>query len=183
MIELLLIIDGEEKSYNIPNSWSEVSVGQAMHLQHMAEFTGTDIERVVKILTIFCPDIDIDDIYAMTPEQFNQIVEMIGFVGTPVEGELVDSLMIGDEEYFLKKDFTQLTMGEVISIDMITNEANGDISKVLPKLLCVFLRKKKENGKLESFKASFMDRAEMFESVKIADVNNIFSFFTAGVPS
>jgi hypothetical protein len=53
----------------------------------------------------------------------------------------------------------------------------------MAKLLCIFLRKKKENGKLESFKNSFMEREELFENVMISDVNNLFLFFLDGKPS
>jgi hypothetical protein len=183
MVNLILNVDGEEKTYNIPSEWNEVTVGQAADLNDLSTFDGTEIEKIVKILTIFCPDIDTDDIFAMTPEQFNQIVEMIGFISNPVDGDLADSIVLDGEEYFLKKDFTKLSMGEIISIDVIMKQTGGDISKALSKMLCIFLRKKKENGELETFKNKFMEREELFRSAKITDVNNLMLFFTVGEPS
>jgi hypothetical protein len=87
---------------------------------------------------------------------------------------------LGDDKYYLKKDFSQLTMGEVISIDTIMAEANGNIYKVMDKLLCIFLRKKKENGNLETFKPEFMERRWGFRDIKISKVFNLFSFFLTG---
>jgi hypothetical protein len=49
----------------------------------------------------------------------------------------------------------------------------------MPEMLCIFLRKK-DGDKLESFKKGFMERAEAFKQVSIADVNDIFLFFSDG---
>jgi hypothetical protein len=180
MIILNLEVDGIEKQYNIPESWSEVTVGQAADIQNMAVENGTNIEKIVKILTILTPGISQDEIFMMSPEQFNQVAEQLTFIKDEIDGDPVDSLVIEGEEYFLKKDFTKLTMGEIISVDTIMKQTNHDITKALPKMLCIFLRKKKENGELESFKSNFMEREELFRSVIITDVAKLFTFFLSG---
>ena len=50
----------------------------------------------------------------------------------------------------------------------------------MPQLLCIFLRKKKENGQLEKYKTSFMNRVEIFKKIKIDEINHIFNFFLTG---
>ena len=180
MIILNLEIDGEEKSYEIPTSWSEVTVGQAADIQNISVENLTIIEKIVKILTILTPGISEDDIMLMSPEQFNQISEQLTFISNEIQGEPVNFLTIGGEEYFVKKDFTKLTMGEIISVDTIMKQTDNDITRALPKMLCIFLRKKKENGELESFKSSFMQREEMFKGVIITDVAKLFDFFLNG---
>jgi hypothetical protein len=52
--------------------------------------------------------------------------------------------------------------------------------KVMPQLLCIFLRKKKENGNLEKYKTTFMQRTEKFKTIKVDEINHIFSFFLTG---
>ena len=73
-------------------------------------------------------------------------------------------------------------MGEVISIETLIGSTDNFI-KVMDKLLCVFLRKKKENGKLEIFKNNMMERDVMFRQLPVSQVINIFSFFLDGVTS
>ena len=50
----------------------------------------------------------------------------------------------------------------------------------MDKLLCIFLRKKKENGNLEAFKSEFMERRWGFRDIKISKVFNVFNFFLNG---
>jgi hypothetical protein len=50
----------------------------------------------------------------------------------------------------------------------------------MAQLLCIFLRKKKENGKLEKYKTSFMGRQEIFKKIKIDEINHVFNFFLTG---
>src|SRR5690606_2752505 len=78
-----------------------------------------------------------------------------------------------------KKDFDSLNMGEMISINLVMDENKGDITKALPRMMCILLRKK-VNGELESFRNSFMDRAEMFKDVIITDISNLLAFFLDG---
>jgi hypothetical protein len=180
MVILNLEIDGIATKYEIPTSWNEVTVGQAADIQNISVDNLTIIERVVKILTILVPSISEDDIFLMSPEQFNEVAEQLSFISTEVGGEPAEFVEVEGEKYYLKKDFTKLTMGEIISVDTIMKQTNHDMSKAISKMLCIFLRKKKENGELESFKNSFMEREALFRNVIITDVSNLFSFFLNG---
>lgn len=180
MINLVIELDGEEQNFLIPTSWSEVTVKKAAKLADIERENRTDIEIIADVVSALA-DIDQEIIYMLTTDQFNEVVEHIKFTSEQVEGvDLKDSIFVGDEEYFLKKDFTKLTMGEIISIDTILKQHEHNIAPAMAKLLCIFLRKKKENGSLETFKNSFMERESIFENVIISDVNNLFLFFLDG---
>ena len=117
----------------------------------------------------------------MNYTDFQKLCDILDFTKGDFKPEVnIDFIELGDDKYYLKKDFSQLTMGEVISIDTILSEANGNIYKVMDKLLCIFLRKKKENGNLEAFKSEFMERRWGFRDIKISKVFNLFSFFLNG---
>lgn len=180
MIKIHLEIDGEANEFNLPESWSEVTVKKASQLSSMKNVEGkNELELSVSIISILT-GIDEEIIYMMSQEQFLEVVEAIKFTKEEVTSEEKESILIEDEEYFLKKDFEKLNMGEIISIESLLKQSDGDLSKCMSKLLCIFLRKKKENGNLESFKNSFMEREELFDEVMITDVNNLFVFFSAG---
>ena len=180
MINLIIDLDGEEKEFSIPTSWNEVTVKKAAKLAEIQLKNKTDIESAADIVSVLA-DIDQETIYMLTAHQFNDLVEHIKFTLEKIDSpELKDSIFIEDEEYFLKKDFTKLTMGEIISIDTILKQYENNIAPAMAKLLCIFLRKKKENGSLETFKNSFMEREILFEEVIISDVNDLFLFFLDG---
>lgn len=179
MINLIIELDGEEHNFNVPTGWNEVTVKTAAALSAVKKTDRTDIEVMVDIISLLA-NIDGELIYMLTSEQFNEVVEIVKFTTEEIKGEMADSVIINDEEYFLKKDFSQLTMGEIISIDTIIAQNENNIAPAMAKLLCIFLRKKKENGSIESFKNSFMERESLFEQVIISDVHNLFLFFSDG---
>lgn len=178
-INLEIEIDGDVKEFVIPQSWNEVSVGQTTKLALLQRDGVNNLELMVKILSILAK-MDEDIVYMMQQEDFVKVIEAINFTNQEIKGELKDCVNIEGEDYYLKKDFDKLTMGEIISIETIIKQHNNNVQLALPQLLCIFLRKKKENGNLESFKNSFMQRQELFEGLTITDVNDIFVFFLDG---
>ena len=179
MINLKLEIDDEVREFNLPQNWDEVTIGDFVKLFSFNRDGLTTIELSVKVINILT-GIDEELVMMMDVNDFQKLVEVFDFTTKELDAVNVDSVEIGGETYYLKNDFSQLTMGEVISIETILKSADGNLFKVMDKLLCIFLRKKKENGKLESFKGSFMSRAEIFKDAPISKVYNVFSFFLTG---
>ena len=182
MKTLEIIIDEETKNFNIPESWEEVSVYKTMQLYKLNEVECNHIEKIVKILNILT-EVDESILYQMTQDQFMEIASTINFTNQEIKGELKDFVVLDGEEYYIKKDFDKLTVGEIISIDTIMTNNDNDLSKSMTQLLCVFLRKKLDSGKLEPFDNDFMEREELFRAIPITDINNIFSFFLDGKTS
>ncbi len=174
--------DGDVISYDIPTSWDDVSVYQAALLKDIKKFEDfeTEYEWFVEILTTLNPDIDEDHAYGLDEEQYLTVIGWLNFTTIQPQGKVVESIMVGEDEYFLKTDFNKLTNAEVISIKMIEKKHSKHLHYALPEMLCVLLRQKKENGKLESFRSSFMERAESFKHIKITDVIRLFDFFASG---
>jgi hypothetical protein len=180
MVTLNLELDGEEMVYKIPNGWDEVNVEQFADIFKLDREALTGIELSVEIVNILT-GISEDDLYAMSPENFTELAKIIEFTNEDVVGNKCESIKIGEDDYFMKNDFEKLTMGEIISLELLIEQSNNNVISMFPELLCIFLRQKKENGKIESFKKGFMERAESFKSVSIADVNDLFLFFLGGV--
>lgn len=182
MVKIVTNLDDETKEFMIPENWDEVTVGQFTQLFDINREALNQYEISVKMINIFS-DIPEDLIFMMPVADFEKIAQVLEFTLTDIQGDLADSIELEGETYFLKKDFESLTMGEVISIETLINSADGNLFKVMDKLLCLFLRKKKENGKLETFKTDFMERADLFKKAPIGKIYNIFSFFSDGVSS
>jgi len=178
MIELEIELGNEKKTYNLPESWDEVSVDDYVKLTSIDNDKLSQVQVVVKNLSVLT-GIDEDTMYKIPMETFNGIVEYLYFFNQPLEGELVDSVELDGEEYFVKKDFDKLTLGETISIDVITEKYGDNFNLAIKELLCIFLRKKVD-GKLEEFSNDMMGRSELFGKISINKIHKLFSFFSVG---
>lgn len=179
MVKIILNVDGEDREFKIPEKWGEVKVKQASKLFNLDREGKNQLELTISVVSILT-DMDEELIYMMTQEQFIELVDVVKFTNEEVKGELKDFVTIDGVDYYLKKDFEKLNMGEIISIDTLINQSNGNLPNVMSKMLCIFLRKKTNEGELETFRNSFMDREDMFNELYITDVNDIFLFFFAG---
>lgn len=180
MVKLNIEIEEEIKEYFIPENWSEIKAhqfGAIIETQDTDNLTG--IEKAIQVMKSVT-DIDEEMIYQLPIQEFNKIVDILSFTNTPIQAEVKESIIVGDEEYFLKKDFDQLVLGEIISIEMIMEKTKGNVFSNIEELLCVFLRKKKDNGKLESFKTDMMLRANKFREIPITDIYQLMLFFLNG---
>lgn len=179
MIEINIELDDEVKQYQFPTDWSEVSVEQFGKLYTIDKNVHSGMFFMFEVLHQLT-GIDRDIIEQIDYESFTELVKNLKFVYEPIQEKKLESVIVEDEEYFLYSEFNKFTAGEIISIETILQSANGDFVKVMPQLLCIFLRKKKENGKLEKYKTSFMERVEKFKHIKVDEINHIFSFFLTG---
>jgi hypothetical protein len=179
MINLKLEIDDEVKEFTLAENWDELTIGDFVKLFSFEREGLNSVELSVKIINVLT-DIDENLIMMMDVKDFETLTEVFSFTSKELTPINVESVELEGETYYLKNDFSKLTMGEVISIETILQSADGNLFKVMDKLLCIFLRKKKDNGKLEAFKGEFMDRVNLFKKAPISKVYNVFSFFLTG---
>jgi hypothetical protein len=179
MIQINVELDEEVKEYQFPTDWSEVTIQQYCDIYSIDTNIHQGMFYTFEILHKLS-GIDREIIEQIDYDSFKELVKTLSFIYEPVVEEKKESIIVDEEEYFLYSEFNKYTAGEVISIETIIQSAGGDVKKVMSKLLCVFLRKKKENGNLEKYNTKFMSREEKFKKIKISEINHIFSFFLTG---
>jgi hypothetical protein len=179
MIKVNVEIDDEVMEYTLPESWDDVTIDEFVKIFSFDRNDLTPIELSVKVINILT-GIDEEIILMIDVDTFNTLNELLKFTAKDVVAVNSEYVELDGDKYYLKSDFSKLTMGEIISVETLLQSADGNLFKVMDKLLCVFLRKKKQNGKLETFKGEFMDRTELFRKAPISKVYNIFSFFLDG---
>ncbi len=179
MIEINVELDEGSKSYQFPTSWGEVTIEQFKNLYTINKDIHSGMFYTFEVIHQLT-GIDRDVIEQIDYENFTKLVEQMKFIYEPIEEKKVESVIVDGEEYFLYTEFNKYTAGEIISIETILTSANNEIFKVMPELLCIFLRKKKENGNLEKYKTTFMERRDKFKNIKIDEINHIFTFFLTG---
>jgi hypothetical protein len=116
----------------------------------------------------------------MDINDFKNLSTKANFIAQEVERTDVDYIELEGDRYYLYTEFNKLTTGEVITIETILEGSQYDIYKVMGDLLCLFLRKKDEQGKFEKFSTDMFKRKEMFMDVPISNIYHVFGFFLDG---
>ena len=180
MIEVQIELENEEmKSYSFPTSWNEVTVEQFTNLFQDRLPSENGLLATVRIMSALS-GIDEKILMMMDVEDFKNLSANLTFVTEEVDDNKVEFIELEGERYYLYNDFNKLTTGEIITIETIMDSTKGNIYKVMPQLLCLFLRKKKDNGKFEKFTTDMLTRADKFKKAKITEINHIFNFFLLG---
>ena len=178
MITLEIIREDEPLlEVGIPQTWDEVTVEVFSRIFKTNTEDMLEVEKAIYYASALT-GLSQDDLYDLTPEQFKLISDEIGFLSTTIGKDEVDSIMVGDNEYFIHSNFKSYTFGEIVTTELILEKGGGNPFTCMDKLLCVLLRKKKSNGKLEKFKSEFMERYDEFKMIPITQVYSIFTFFS-----
>lgn len=175
MIEVRIETDEDELLYQFPENWQEVSVKQFCNVFSNGDMDNSFLSSV-KLLSSLS-GIDKDIIEMMSVDDFKMLLDRLNFINDEVKKSEDTDMVIDGEEYFLHTNFNDYTTGEIISIELLLEQAQNNIIPILPDLLCIFLRKKTPKGKIEKYKTSFMERKEMFQKLPISKVYHTISFF------
>lgn len=179
MISVNIELEEGTKTYEFPTSWDDVTVEQFTKLFDGHKYTDNQLLGSVRVMSILS-GIDEETIMSMDVEDFKTLSTHLNFVGDEVGTSDVDYLELDGEKYYLYKDFNKMTTGEVITIELLMEKNEGNIYKIMPELLCIFLRKKKKDGSFEKFNTSMMGRADKFKNIEISKIHHIFNFFSTG---
>lgn len=192
MKNLALDVYGKKKEFSIPTEWSEISIKMWRSIININETSTLNEQRMMLISILIGIDMDIvEQLYTDDFRLLESEIEWLVRLDVNDDGKLEwvfgeiptikkEFIEINGEKYYYYSDFNKLTMGEEISLNILTEQTGGNILAGYNKLLCILLRKKDESGKLEKFKSSFMDRAELFDNIPIVDVHNLMVFFSTG---
>ena len=180
MIEINITFEDDEEIGTInaylPENWDEVNVSMFQNVFSKDIMNMTNIQQTLHILTCLT-DLTEDLILQLPIDTFKDLVNRILFILTEIPKEEVEFIEINDEKYYLYSDYEKLTTGEIISLDTILETNKNNVNKCLSDILCIFLRKKKDNGKFEKFTTNLFERKEMFSKLPINQVYHLIVFF------
>lgn len=176
MITVNIELEEERKSYDFPTSWDEVSVEKFMKIYTSSDTKYEGIMGSVKVLSAIS-GIDEEILMMMDINDFKNLADQLAFVNQDVPKHEVEYLELDGDKYYLYSDFNKFTTGEIITIELLLEQGGGNVFPVMLELLCVFLRRKKEDGTFEKYNTNFMSRKDLFKDVPISKIFHIFAFF------
>lgn len=178
MISVEITIDDEVRQYEFPNSWSEITIDKYKKLHSIPKSEENNLMYSFDLLNAIS-GIEKDILYLMDIEDFKSLIDQLKFIYTPIESSQVDYVELNGDKYYLHTDYSKYTAGEIISIDTILKKHDHNYVLCIDELLCIFLRKKIDD-KIEKFTTDLFKRRELFSTISISDVNNVFVFFLTG---
>jgi hypothetical protein len=179
MISVNIELEEGIKTYEFPTSWEDVTVEQFTKLFEENRVTDNELLNSVKVMSILS-GIDEKIIMSMDVDDFKNLASELTFISEEITNTDVEYIEVDGEKFYLYKDFNKMTTGEIITIELLMEKNDGNIYKVMPQLLCIFLRKKNNEGKFEKFNTDMMERADKFKKVNISKIHQIFNFFLIG---
>jgi len=179
MIEVKIEAEDKSHVYSFPENWDEVTVKQFVRLYQSNNPNNNELMGAVTLISAIS-NIPEGLLMQMDINDFKNLSTKANFIAQEVERTDVDYIELEGDRYYLYTEFNKLTTGEVITIETILEGSQYDIYKVMGDLLCLFLRKKDEQGKFEKFSTDMFKRKEMFMNVPISNIYHVFGFFLDG---
>ena len=179
MIEVKIEAEDKSHVYSFPENWDEVTVKQFVRLYQSNNPNNNELMGAVTLISAIS-NIPEGLLMQMDINDFKSLSTKANFIAQEVEKTDVDYIELEGDKYYLYTEFNKLTTGEVITIETILEGSQYDIYKVMGDLLCLFLRKKDEEGRYEKFSTDMFKRKEMFMDVPISNIYHVFGFFLDG---
>ena len=168
--------DGKKKSYNLINSWNDVTLEKWAKLITMdSKSKSKEALDTISLLS----DIPKKLIKELGINDVSNILNKIAELQKDAKGKLRRIIEIDNVEYGFHPDLSEITLGEYADIETYIQ---AGIEKNLPKMMAVLYRPIVEkNGKHYSITAyngsEVRMRAEKFKKMKAKDVHSSLVFF------
>lgn len=160
----------------VPEKWSEVSVEQYVKISKLD--VSDNMNYVINIISILS-DIPRETMLNVPYGELERLSGLITWMSEMPNTILQDEYKLGKDRYRNVKP-ADLSIGEMISYEMIIDKHKLVDMECLPYILALLLRKN-VNGKMESFDASkIYDNAELFNTMSIDQVLGLLFFFRSG---
>jgi len=162
------------QNYNMPNSWYDISITDYKFINDVtSNELLTEGDKLITILS-YLTSIPIETLNNIEYANIKEVIEELSFLKNSSFPESISTIFkVGDNTYKLK-EFKKHTLGEVVSIETLIKQSEGDILSIIGKLIYILYSK---NG--EEFDADLIDEeAKIIEdNVSIAELNSIIVFF------
>lgn len=176
----MIKIEIEDKVFNFPENWDEVSLEKLMKLNTAQKSKwSSDIEMSSNIINILS-DIPTDIVLDLSLEDFTQLADLITWIDK-LPTKKVDHIMIDGVKY-IPVDLTNITTGEFISLEVFNKENADDNLHFISAILI----RPEVNGRIEKLKdmIDIQQRAVLFkEKLMVGDLWPIVDGFFYGAAS
>lgn len=167
------------KTFEVPTSWEDISIETYCAFYNANNNEDEEITPNMKLIKDVCLFTGMNELeFLQLPKtELLKVLECFNFLKESPNLSDDLSIVIDGEEYFFYFDFKDTLAGEEFTVQTLIEQSNGDLVKLLPKVLTLLLRKKID-GEFENYDISFLDsRAPLFAKLPYLKVMKVINFF------
>ena len=160
-----------EKEYQLPDSWMDVTIGQFQDLNNI----DVDYDNITKNMSIISilAGCSIDELLDLPAIEYNKLCELITFLDSQIPDKICDEWTFNDITYKYDAEITQYNVSMFLDLDAMSK---GGVDN-LHLLLAIMYRPFKDN-KIGKYRANeVVERAKLFQEnmpVSIAVAAQLF---------
>jgi hypothetical protein len=167
-------IQFNNKSYDIPTKWEEVTLEQQIEVSEIA--TNNQSVRMLSILSAYT-GIPVNELKKSKTSKLMTVLNKLTFINTPIPNTPIIKFKFSGETYYISESFIDQEFQDYVSIQTIIAEYKENIWKSTPHILAVMA--KKEGESLDDYDVN--KRAELFKKLPLNIVNGVNTFFLSNL--
>ena len=168
------IVKFNEKEYNIPENWSEVTLGMVIRAdEYSMELEGLSLIAIIAGYT----GIPIGELRVSNLNKIREIVEILGFIYKEYKGNPRNSFEYKGEEYRCFDDLQEISFEEWVSVQAVLYNHRENPVRSLSMLMSILF--KKEGESLDSI--DIEKRSRDFLELSYTIVKDCEGFFLASM--
>lgn len=170
-------IEFKGKEYEVPTSWSEVSLGKQIEVSRASnEFTSETTKRLALIAGY--TGIDVDVIKKSTPNEVAPLFKELKFMTKEIPSKPRMKFVHKGHEYHVSQNLMEQEFQDYVSMEIALDKHKENMYEALPLLMAILCKRRKEQGGLESLDDYDINkRAEEMEQVPITIARGLMVFF------
>lgn len=157
-----------KREYNIPNSWDDINLRQYVELRRHQENFGTmpQEEFFCTYITILT-DMPYDEVENLNIREFDMLAaELLKLTETRFELPKQPWVELDGRIFYLDKDLTKYTIGQLSDLDAFVKDTKGDIWEAMDKVSASLIREVESKSFKFKYKKMFGLLAEEHMNVK-----------------
>lgn len=169
-------IQFNNKKYQCPENWSEVTLEKQIKVRKDAEHFKTETTKRIALLSGYI-GIDPEEMRKADLKKIMPMFKHLKFIATPLPDKLVSTFKFKGHEYHVGQNLVKQEFQDFVSLENIMNDTKGNVYEALPYIIAI-LAKRKVGDELESMDDyDVEERAEQFKKLPISIANGIALFF------
>jgi hypothetical protein len=174
------------KTFNVPEGWSEVTFRNFIDLTLIKEDKyESDIDKYINSMSVLTddPDAFIISVNDMDINDFTTVKDFFEWTNYQPEIQGAKEIIeIDGEKYTMKKEMNQLTMGEIVSLEMLLKNNTQNLLPLEIAFGVLFRKINPETNEIEKFNANSVNHLirELSPKVGLLDVYGVLTFFLSG---
>lgn len=163
---------------NIPNNWDDITLENYQNIYNLSDIDLTNYDDIIIYIHNLL-NIDTDTLKSISENDLMGLIKNeLNWINEEIQIKEKTEIELDNETYTYNKNFNQLTLGEIISFEVLIEKTNKSYLQSMGYVLGLLLRKKNKNGVIDKFDdEKIIPYKDKFLQLSITDCLHIIKSF------